>query len=293
MHENEVAVDETFARRLIAAQFPQWADLPLRPVEPQGTDNVIFRVGVELTARFPRIEWAADQPATEHEWLPRLGPRLPLAVPMPLALGSPAAGYPWHWSICTWLPGTMATSDHLGDQVEAAEDLAGFVLALQAIDSAGGPAPGGRGGPLAKRDNDCRASIAKIVDRYDVGWLVDEWVAALEAPVLSAPAVWLHGDLDSRNLLATDGRLSGALDFASIAVGDPAADVMVAWKMFDRAVRPRFRDLLAVDDAMWRRARGWLLSQAVMILSYYTMETNRVLVEEADRWLGALKNDPV
>jgi hypothetical protein len=44
---------------------------------------------------------------------------------------------------------------------------------------------------------------------------------------------------------------------------------------------------------MWRRARGWLLSQAVMILSYYTTATNRVLVEEADRWLAALKDDPV
>ena len=55
----------------------------------------------------------------------------------------------------------------------------------------------------------------------------------------------------------------------------------------------RFRDLPEVDDATWRRGRGWLLSRAVMILSYYTPETNRVLVEEADRWLRALKDDPL
>ena len=67
---------------------------------------------------------------------------------------------------------------------------------------------------------------------------------------------------------------------------------MVAWKMLDAAARARFRDALSVDDATWLRARGWLLSQAVMILSYYTPETNRVLVEEADRWLRALRDDP-
>ena len=31
--------------------------------------------------------------------------------------------------------------------------------------------------------------------------------------------------------------------------------------------------------------RGWALSQALMALSYYTMDTNAVLVLEARRWL--------
>jgi aminoglycoside phosphotransferase (APT) family kinase protein len=104
--------------------------------------------------------------------------------------------------------------------------------------------------------------------------------------------VWLHGDLDARNLLATDGRLSGVLDFGSLAVGDPAADVMVAWKMFGANDRASFRSILDVDDATWLRARGWVLSQALMILSYYTLETNRILVTEAQRWMRAVLGDP-
>jgi hypothetical protein len=48
-----------------------------------------------------------------------------------------------------------------------------------------------------------------------------------------------------------------------------------------------------VDGATWLRARGCVLLQAVMILSYYTLETNAVLVMEAERWLSELLADPV
>ena len=45
----------------------------------------------------------------ERRWLPRLAPLLPLAVPVPLAKGTPAAGYPWHWSVYRWLEGETST----------------------------------------------------------------------------------------------------------------------------------------------------------------------------------------
>jgi hypothetical protein len=49
--------------------------------------------------------------------------------------------------------------------------------------------------------------------------------------------------------------------------------------------RDGFRAALCVDEATWTRARGWALSQAVNALSYYTPETNRILVLEARRWV--------
>ena len=43
----------------------------------------------------------------------------------------------------------------------------------------------------------------------------------------------------------------------------------------------------AVDGgALLARARGWTLSQALVALAYYTMETNPVLTLEARRWLA-------
>ena len=291
MHADEIEIPVALASRLLVAQFPQWATLSLRPVVPAGTDNAIFRLGETMSVRLPRISWASDQPEKEHAWLPRLAPRLSLATPAPLGLGEPGEGYPWRWSVCSWLPGDIATPNHLGEPREVAAALARFVHELETIDPVGGPPPGGRGEPLATRDQATRASIAKLGDRIETGRVEAVWDGALGATEWSDPPVWLHGDLDARNLLATDGRLSGVLDFGALAVGDPAADVMVAWKMFDADGRAAFRSLLDVDDATWLRARGWVLSQAVMILSYYTLETNRILVLEARRWMHEVLGD--
>ena len=41
----------------------------------------------------------ATQVEKEHEWLPKLAPLLPLSIPEPIAIGQPAYGYPWKWSI--------------------------------------------------------------------------------------------------------------------------------------------------------------------------------------------------
>ncbi len=292
MHDGEVDIDLPLVARLVASQFPRWAELPLRPVAPAGTDNAIFRLGDTMAVRLPRIDWAIDQPAKEREWLPVLAPHLSLAIPTPLALGEPEHGYPWHWSVCTWLPGNIATPDHLGSLREVADDLARFVRELEAIDTKGGPAPAGRGEPLVTRDGAMRDSIATLGDAIDTRRVEAIWEAALGAPLWARPPVWLHGDLDARNLLATDGRLSGVLDFGALAVGDPAAEVMVAWKMFGAKDRTYFRSILSIDDATWMRARGWVLSQALMILSYYTLETNRILAIEAQRWMRAVLDDP-
>src|SRR5207302_9216282 len=44
MHEDELETDEDLVRRLLAAQFPQWAELPLRALPFGGTDNAIYRL---------------------------------------------------------------------------------------------------------------------------------------------------------------------------------------------------------------------------------------------------------
>jgi aminoglycoside phosphotransferase (APT) family kinase protein len=289
MHADELDLDAGLVRRLLAAQFPQWAGLPVEPVEPRGTDNALFRVGHELVARLPRRERTVGTLEKERTWLPRIAPFLPLAVPVPLAEGRPSDEYPWTWSVYGWLEGETATAGGL-DLGRAAADLAGFLTALQGIDASGGPGPGEhnflRGEPIANRDEAVRASLAKLGDELDVAEVPALWERALRAPPWSGPPVWIHGDLDARNLLASAGRLTAAIDWGGLGVGDPACDVMVAWKVLDAESRQRFRAELAVDEATWQRANGWALSQAVNALSYYTLETNPVLVREARRWLA-------
>lgn len=60
--------------RLIAAQFPQWAHLPITPVEPGGWDNRTFRLGETMTVRLPSTPGQAGQAEKERCWLPVLAP---------------------------------------------------------------------------------------------------------------------------------------------------------------------------------------------------------------------------
>ncbi|MBW2416468.1 MAG: phosphotransferase, partial [Deltaproteobacteria bacterium] len=164
MHDDEVDIDVALVRRLLTAQFPQWAGLPLDRVDSSGTANAVYRLGHDMAVRLPRHESSVGQVEKEQRWLPRLGPHLPLAVPVPLATGRPAEGYAWPWSVCRWLPGENATRETLTDLREAATALAGFATALQQIEPADGPSPGKhnfyRGVPLSFRAAYTEQSIA-------------------------------------------------------------------------------------------------------------------------------------
>jgi aminoglycoside phosphotransferase (APT) family kinase protein len=196
------------------------------------------------------------------------------------------------WSVYPWLEGENATVERITDLSQLATDLAQFVAALQRIDPTGGPSPGEhnffRGVPLPTRDEATRAAIASLGATIDVAAVTAAWEAALQAPAWERPPVWIHGDLDARNLLVEEGRLSAVIDWGGLGVGDPACDVMVAWKVLSADTRDIFRTALSVDEATWARGRGWALSQALIALSYYTLETNPVLVREAHRWMVAV-----
>jgi aminoglycoside phosphotransferase (APT) family kinase protein len=279
MHVDELRIDEALVRRLLSAQFPHWAELPLRRVEPSGTVNAIFRVGDELSARLPRRDGPTAPGSKEFDWMVTLAPLLPVDVPLPVAQGHPSAEYPWFWEIHTWVEGETVPVDEI-DAIQAARDLAALIGAMQQIDPVG--APPGRGIPLAERDEEIRYWLTRFDGDPKV---TAEWERALAAPPWDGPPVWHHGDLDARNWLVREGRISGVIDWGSMGVGDPACDVMVAWKLHSPAALDAFRDALPADEATWERARGWVLSQAVAILAYYTPENNPILFHEAESWL--------
>lgn len=269
MHDEQVTTNISLVGQLLRAQFPQWADLPIKTVKSDGTDNAIFRLGNDMTVRLPLIYWATEQVHKEHQWLPRLAPFLPLAIPVPLVKGKPGAGYPWHWSIYRWLAGEDAIIDKMADPRQAALDLAHFISALQQLDTTGAPTDSSRGEPLANRDQQTRAAIATLQEMYDSNLLLAVWETAVNAPPWHKPPVWIHGDLKPGNLLAAGGKLSAVIDFGGLGVGDPACDVMTAWLFLSANTREIFRAALQIDDATWARARGWALSVAVIALPYY------------------------
>jgi aminoglycoside phosphotransferase (APT) family kinase protein len=286
MHADELEIDETLVRRLLGEQFPEWNGLPLRRIEPTGTVHAIFRLGDELSVRLPRVKGPSSPGSKESRWLPKLAPLLPVDVPIPVAQGRPSEAYPWFWEIHTWVHGEIAPVETI-DPISAANDLSELIEALQRVSPEG--APPGRGIPLARRDDEFRHWLARFDGDPRVA---AEWERALAAPPWAGPPVWHHGDLDARNWLIRDGRISGVIDWGEMGIGDPACDLMVAWKLHSAPARDALRDALPADDATWERARGWVLSQAVAILAYYTPANNPTLVHEAEHWLELVLSEP-
>ncbi|NEA88906.1 aminoglycoside phosphotransferase family protein [Streptomyces sp. SID7958] len=283
-------IDAGLVRRLVDAQFPQWATLPLDRLDPAGADHVIYRLGEELTVRLPRHAGAIGQARKEYHWLPRLAPHLPLTVPVPVAVGEPGCGYPWPWAVSRWLDGEVATVDTLAGSATAAVALARFLTALQRftpVDLHAAPLPDDlTGRPLSERDDATRAAIDRLDGIFDGSAMTALWDAALDAPGWDRPPVWFHGDFHTGNLLTREGRLSAVIDFGGLGVGDPACDLMIAFTLLTPGTRAVFRDELGVDDATWLRGRGWALATGLNAYSSYAA-VNPVIAAQTTRQITA------
>ncbi len=269
MNRGEITAD--VAARLVAEQFPQWADLSVVPVGLNGWDNTTFRLGDELSIRLPSADGYVAQVDKEHWWLPVLARHLPLPIPEPVAIGRPDDRFPRPWSIYRWIEGEPACAGRIADLTVFAADLAGFLAALHTIDANGGPPPGVhsafRGGPLTTWDEQTRKSIRLLAEDIGAGAATKVWDTALASTWEQAP-VWVHGDVTASNLLIADGALQAVIDFGCAAVGDPACDLVMAWTFFAGDSATVFRRSLPFDDATWARARGWALWKALITISY-------------------------
>jgi len=277
-------IDDALVRRLVTAQFPQWGSLSVWSVETAGWDNSTFHLGEHMIVRLPRTAAYAPQVEKEQRWLPKLAPQLPLQIPIPLAVGQPADGYPWNWSVYRWVDGETATPERVGDLNDFATGLAEFLIALQRIDPTDGPRPGAhnfyRGGLLRTYDAETRRAIAVLKGKLDTKAATEVWDLALKT-TWDRPAVWLHGDINAGNLLVQEGRLSAIIDFGMLAVGDPACDLSIAWTLLEGESRGTFRALLPLDPGTWARGRAWTLWKALIVAAGLT-GTNAV--EAARPW---------
>lgn len=259
-------IDARLVHRLVASQFPEWANLEVKPVEQSGWDNRTFRLGPHMTVRIPSGADYAAQVEKEQFWLPKLKPHLPLPIPEPLAMGRPELGYPWSWSIYKWLDGHAASTKTIADLQKFAIRLAEFLCALHKCSTVGGPVAGPhsfyRGGALAVYDGETRPAIAGLSDQECAKILTEIWDFALASTWQHEP-VWVHGDIAVGNLLVNNGQLSAVIDFGQLCIGDPACDLVIAWTLFTNESRDAFRKTLKLDEATWARARGWALWKAL------------------------------
>jgi len=288
MHTEQVDSDAALVRRLLGAQFPQWADLSIERIPSSGTDNAIYRLGTEMVVRLPLIHCAVGHVEKEHTWLPKLAPLVPLAVPQPLAMGEPAEGYPWNWSVYRWIEGETAHPSRIADLRQTAIDLAGFVAAVHGLEFPDAPRSQ-RGVQLATKDAEIRGAIAAVRHEFDAGALTAAWDEAISAPQWEGAPVLVHGDLSDGNLIMRAGRLHAVIDFSCFGFGEPANDLDIAWDLFSGESRDAYRAALGADDATWVRGRGWALT-AVFGIPYYE-QTNPGIVIRLRRRINAILDD--
>jgi aminoglycoside phosphotransferase (APT) family kinase protein len=289
----EVEITAELVRRLLRAQHPDLAGLPVEPLA-NGWDNTLFRLGDRLIVRLPRRSLGANILVNEQRWLPELASRLPLPVPVPVRTGAPALGegYPWPWSIVEFLPGAPASSGVPFGPAVVAADLGGFFGALHVAAPPDAPANPFRGVPLASRTANFAENLATLDGQVDRGAVLAAWEAALAVAPWSGAPVWLHGDPHPANILIRDGRVSGVIDFGDITAGDLASDLSLAWMLLPAASHEAFRAAYAaagngaISAGTWARGRGWALNLAIVFLA--RSADNPRLHEVGERTLAAV-----
>lgn len=269
MTQSPAPIDAALVARLIAEQFPMLAGLEITPVIPGGWDNRTFRLGQDMAVRLPSASCYAPQIEREAVVYEQLGDHLPVAIPQRVATGAPGCGYPHRWAINRWIDGTPAGGVGPLNLTEFAAQCGRFLTALQARPVCSELAPGPdnfhRGGPLEVYAAEVDLAMARVEESGLKTRLGQAWELARSSPYKGTPR-WLHGDFFPWNLLVNEsGLLCGVIDWGLAATGDPACDLALGWTCLESTSRKSLYAAMALDRAMWNRARGWSLWKAVTL----------------------------
>lgn len=297
MHDGQVTVTAAAVAEAVAVQFPHLAAANVVAVPSAGTVIAPFRVGSTLLARVPLIPVAGPavtaRVQAEGRYAQVLRGRVPVRVPRLVGVGEPFEGYAGVWSLWTWLDGqsldrVLHEAAVACDLDVLAVDLARVLRAHRSLPTGDGEWSGtGRGGRPLVDTEWVRTSIQRSAHLVDPVAATRVWSSSLAAPAHQEPPVSINGDAMPGNFLLKDGRLSGMIDVAEPVVGDPASDLQPAWVVFEEPQRSIFRKAMGLDEAAWRRGRGWAFEMAIGGLHYYE-DTNPIFFLMARRTLQRL-----
>ena len=282
----ELTVDEGLARRLLEEQFPDLASLPIVPLGA-GWDNTVYTVGQDWVFRFPRREVVLPGFRLEIDFLPKLAPLLPFAIPVPERIGEPSDAFPWPFFGALKLPGVELGDAPETDRETLAVDLARFLTTLhrdEAVQAVGRPLP-----ENWTRRADMKLRVPYVLDKLaelDALWRAPARVRALLEDARSLPPprpkAVCHGDFHFRHVLVEDGRMRGVIDWIDLCRGEPALDLQIVWSVLPTDARPAFfAEYGDVDEETLLRARVIAFHLAAALLDYGHQEGLPALEREA------------
>lgn len=251
-------------RALLAEQHPDLLELGVGK-EYEGADMVMYRVGDELAVRLPRSENTVASLEAEAHWLGLLSADWTFPFPRVLRRGVQGCGYPFPWSVVTWLPGSNAADVPL--HADAGWDIGEAIadIHLPAPDDA--PFNSEQSIALAERAWKVEWALETLAKRpgphgqmCDVSAARGLWAQALAAPT-SYSIVWSHADLHAYNVISLDGKFGGIVDWADLSRCDRAVDLGFLYGVLPAAgvdeALAAYQNLTgAMDDALLARTRG-------------------------------------
>ncbi len=274
----ERVVDEDQARGLIAAQFPELADVEIRQLAA-GWDNTVHLVDGRWVFRFPRRQMAVPGVEREIATLGRLAPHLPLPIPEPRFIGAPSDGFDWPWFGAPFLPGRELAEAALA---EAHREAVGAELGafLRALHHGGLMARIGPSLPIdPMRRSDMAYRVTSARERLDGLEQARLWTPnaavtrLLEAAEHLPPpprTVVLHGDLHVRHVLVdSEGRPTGVIDWGDVCAGDPSIDLAFGFGSLSGPARQAFIEAYGPIEGLTElRARVIAVFLAATLLAY-------------------------
>ncbi len=243
----EVTVDETLARRLVGAQFP---DLELRSIRllGQGWDMTVWLVDDRWVFRFPRREMVIRGLINEIAHLPQLASLLPLPIPIPTYLGESSSDYGWPFYGAPFLPGRELAEAELDDGRRAAlgRPLGNFLRTLHGTKlDADLPLDPVRRADMTFRVPRTRERLAQL-EQLGLWRAPREAHEVIEAAVELGPpepTALVHGDLHLRHLLVDgDGGAAAVIDWIDLSYNSPGVDLVLYWSVLPPEGRAEFRE---------------------------------------------------
>jgi aminoglycoside phosphotransferase (APT) family kinase protein len=298
----EIVVTPEFAASLISEQFPELGRASVTELAT-GWDNTAFVVDEQWLFRFPRREVAVPGVRREMAVLPRLAPRLPLAIPDPVFAGQPAERYPWPFFGARLLAGCELAESGLSEsgRARAAAQVGSFLRELH--DPGLVPLVAGAGlqaDPMRRASPPVRAAKAReMLDRLvqrglwpaagPVSELLERAGAEPDDTALpggapgEGPLAVSQGDFHVRHLLVDGGVATGVIDWGDLCLADPAVDLSIAYLGFAGTART---DLLAaygrpVTPRRELAARTCAVSVGAALAEYAADEDRSALLAES------------
>jgi aminoglycoside phosphotransferase (APT) family kinase protein len=232
-------LDAARVARIVDAQFPALAPATAAFLD-QGWDSETYAVNRDFIVRFPKREDVVASQTLERTLLPRLAPRLPVAIPAPTLFGERSPEFPFPFLGYRRLDGVQAVDippDDV-DHAALARRLAAFLTALHAVPAAEALGLGvPERPPRAPDDAHARhgAVWREVRDAVPAALAArgDAFFAAAPPPAEPFALRLVHADVTYDHVLLRPdgGDVVGVIDWGDVSVTDPAWDFagLLAW----------------------------------------------------------------